>query len=93
MILIKNQNNPLCKNCKYYIPPTKHTPGKCSLFAEQNLENGEIDHMKAIECRKDFIVGEIFCKTTCGPQGIYYEISTLALLDRVKSKWPEDWVY
>jgi hypothetical protein len=84
MIFIKNQNNPLCKNCKHYIPPTKHTPGKCSLFGEQNLETGEIEYMKAIECRKDFAIGNAipFAKT-CGAQGIYYEISN------AETNWPK----
>jgi len=73
---IKNDTRVLCKNCKYYIPPTKHTVGKCSIFGEKNLETGETEYLDAVKCRTDFVVGNnIPFERTCGTDGIYYGIN------------------
>ena len=77
MNFIRNQNKVLCKECKHYIPPTKHnTQGKCSLFGETNLETGEIEYIPAIQCRKDSSFGT-HVTTNCGVYGIYFEFNKI----------------
>jgi len=74
MNFIKYQNNVICRNCKYYIKPVKHTTGKCQLFGQKNLETGEIHYLDTHYTRLDAVLGEStkFTKT-CGTDGIYFE--------------------
>ena len=57
----------LCKNCVHYVPPPKKIfkkpdpkEGKCSLFANMNYVDGELEIELAVNARKDLCKGEFF---------------------------------
>jgi hypothetical protein len=58
---IKNQNKPICANCKFYIP----TNSKCSKFGEINIITNECRYEEAIIVRMD--------ENKCGEDAIFFK--------------------
>ena len=58
---IKNQNKPLCANCKFYIP----TNNECSKFGEINIITNEHIYEEAIIVRND--------DNKCGEDAIFFK--------------------
>ena len=61
LYFIKNQNKPICANCKFYIP----TNNKCSKFGEINIITNEHNYEEAIIVRND--------DNKCGEDAIFFK--------------------
>ena len=61
LYFIKNQNKPICANCKFYIP----TNSKCSKFGEINIITNECRYEEAIIVRTD--------ENKCGEDAIFFK--------------------
>ena len=61
LYFIKNQNKPICANCKFYIP----TNNKCSKFGEINIITNEHVYEEAIIVRND--------DNKCGEDAIFFK--------------------
>ena len=61
LYFIKNQNKPICANCKFYIP----TNNKCSNFGEINIITNEHIYEEAIIVRND--------DNKCGEDAIFFK--------------------
>jgi len=79
LYFIKNQNKPICANCKFYI----QTNNKCSNFGEINIITNEHNYEEAIIVRKD--------DNKCGEDAIffkqnYFKFITILYYDIVEYK-------
>ena len=61
LYFIKNQNKPICANCKYFIP----TNNECSKFGEINIITNEHIYEDAIIVRND--------ENKCGEDAIFFK--------------------
>jgi len=61
LYFIKNQNKPICANCKFYIP----TNNKCSKFGEINIITNDYMYEEAIIVRND--------DNKCGEDAIFFK--------------------
>jgi len=61
LYFIKNQNKPICANCKYFIP----TNNECSKFGEINIITNEHVYEEAIIVRKD--------DNKCGEDALFFK--------------------
>ena len=78
LYFIKNQNKPICANCKFYIPTNK-----CSKFGEINIITNEHVYEEAIIVRND--------DNKCGEDAIffkqnYFKIITIPYYGIVENK-------
>lgn len=68
---IKNENAPICTNCIHFIKHKNNNPesndlyGRCKLFGEKNIINGEITYKYASICRDN--------EELCDEDGKYHE--------------------
>ena len=58
---IKNQNQPICANCKFYIP----NKNECSNFGTIDIITNEHNYEQALDVRKD--------NKKCGEDGIFFK--------------------
>ena len=61
LYFIKNQNKPICANCKFYIP----TNNECSKFGEIDIITNDYIYEKAIIVRND--------DNKCGEDAIFFK--------------------
>lgn len=61
LYFIKNQNKPICANCKFYIP----TNSKCSKFGEINIITNECRYEDANIVRMD--------ENKCGEDAVFFK--------------------
>ena len=61
LYFIKNQNKPICANCKFYIPSNS----KCSKFGEINIITNECRYEDAIIVRMD--------ENKCGDDAVFFK--------------------
>ena len=61
LYFIKNQNKPICANCKFYIP----TNNKCSKFGKINIITNDYMYDEAIIVRND--------DNKCGEDAIFFK--------------------
>ena len=61
LYFIQNQNKPICRNCKYFIP----NKNKCKKFGDVNIITGRYTYENATSVRND--------ENKCGEYGIFYK--------------------
>jgi hypothetical protein len=61
LYFIKNQNKPICANCKFYIPINN----ECSKFGEVDIITNEYNYEDAISVRND--------NNKCGKDAIFFK--------------------
>ena len=61
LYLIKNQNKPICANCKFFIP----NKNECTIFGEINTITGKYSYEEASSVRND--------EDKCGEYAIFFK--------------------